>query len=154
MKFKSLDSIPQFFDTMDEIVAKESAGLHISPLEKKVGAWNYSYKEFRIDGKNNNEWIVTGYFYLDYTSATPISVGIGGCEKITVTEIEKACKNDIFIYSNPPYVDTDYWRCLWYVLSDSTLNRLQEAVSVEEQEKILTNYLREVLDSIRKYEKE
>lgn len=131
MDLKSLNSIPQFFGTMDEIVAKESRGLHISPLDEKRGAWNYSYKGFRIDGKNNNEWLTNGYFLICYSSNHPVSVGIAGCKKIPVAEIEKAAKNDRFTYSNPPYIDTEWWGYLWYDISDSTLTQLQDAVSVE-----------------------
>ena len=154
MDLKSLNTIPQFFGTMDEIVAKESESLHISPLDEKRGAWDYSYKGFRIDGKNNAEWLATGYFLVCYSSNHPISVGIPGCEKIPVTDIEKAAKKGIFTYSNPPYIDRDWWGYLWYDLSDFALAQMQDAVSVEDQENILTNYLREVMASIRKYEKE
>ena len=54
MDLKSLSTIPQFFGTMDEIVAKESEALHISPLDEKRGAWNYSYKDMSADESHSN----------------------------------------------------------------------------------------------------
>lgn len=153
MNLKSLNAIPQFFETMDSIVAKESETLHISPLDEKRGAWNYSYKVFRIDGKVGNEWLTNGYFLVYYPGPHTISIGIAGCDKIPVKDIEKNAKNEQFSYSNVPYIDTDWWGYLWYDLSDSALEQMQKTESMEEQEKILTNYLNEVMSSIRKHEK-
>lgn len=154
MNLKSLNAIPQFFETMDSIVAKEFKTLHISPLDEKRGAWNYSYKGFRIDGKTDNEWLTNGYFLVYYPGPHIISIGIAGCDRIPIKDIEKNAKNEQFSYSNVPYIDTDWWGYLWYDLSDSALEQMQKAESVEEQEKILNNYLNEVISSIRKYEKE
>lgn len=152
MDLNSLKSIPQFFQTMDKIVGKESDNLHISPLDEKKGAWNYSYKGFSINSKVNNEHLVNGYFLVYYPGPHVISIGIAGCEKIPVREIEHS-QNEHYSYSNPPYIDTDWWGYLWYDLSDSAMNDLQSAKSTEEQETVLANFLKEVIESIRKFEK-
>lgn len=153
MNLDSLKTIPQFFETMDAIVEKESENLHISPLNEKRGNWNYSYKGFRIDSSKNAEWLTNGYF-LVYFPSSCICVGIGGCAKVSVKEIQEAAKHDSFTYSTAPYIDTEFWGYLWYDLSELAKTMLQDATSVEEQEKILTEYLKEVMASVRKYEKE
>lgn len=151
MNIKSLNTIPQFFATMDEIVENESESLHISPLDEKYGGWDYSYKSFRIDEKNNNEELTKGYFRICYLPNF-ISVGIVPREKIMAEEIEKAAKKDEFKFSMSPYIGK--WGYLWYDLSESTLDQLQNAVSVKDQKDILTAYLKEIIASVRKYEKE
>lgn len=152
MNLKSLKSIPQFFQTMDTIVARESDNLYISPLDEKRGAWNYSYKGFSINSKANNEHLTNGYFLVFYPGPHIISIGIAGCEQIPVKEIENS-KNEHLCYTNSPYIDTDWWGYLWYDLSDLAMDDLQNAKSIEEQEKILANFLKEVMESIRKFEK-
>lgn len=152
MDLKSLKSIPQFFQIMDKIVDKESENLHISPLEEKRGTWNYSYKGFSINSKVDNEYLTNGYFLVFYPGPHVISIGIAGCEKIHMREIENS-KNEKLSYSNHPYIDTDWWGYLWYNLSDSAMDDLQNAKSIEEQEKVLANFLKEVIESIRKFEK-
>lgn len=153
MDLKSLKSIPQFFQTMDKIVAKEAQNLHISPLDEKRGAWNYSYKGFGINRKVNNEHLTNGYFLLCYNGQHIISIGIASCAGLSVKDIEKEAKNEHFSYSNVPYIATDWWGYLWYDLSDSAMDDLQNAKSIAEQENVLANFLKEVIESIRRFEK-
>ena len=148
MVFKSLRSIPQFFHTMDAIVEKESENLRISLLNEKRATWNYAYKKFRING-NDNECLTEGCFLLFYPGPHIISIGITECKSIPIKEIEESLKNKVFAFTDPPYINTEFWGYLWYDLSDKAMDKLDKALTLEEQEYIFKCYLEEVITSVR-----
>lgn len=152
MNFKSLKTIPQFFDTMDSIAKEEAHNLQICPQYQRKGqiTWTYSYKEFCIHGIKSKE-DVNGMFLLLY-DANFVSIGIPSCKSMPITKIEKEEKNVRFKFTNKPSIDSDWWGYLWYELSNEALNKFQESKNIEEQKTILREYLKEVINSIRKYE--